>query len=598
MAISKFSDFFDKQNKVLGHPSALYTLFFTEMWERFSYYGMRAILVLFLITSLDATVIDAITGDTIANPGWGWTRKEAMLLYALYTGLVYCAPLLGGVIADKILGYRSAVLIGGLTMAAGHLCMGLGDLSFMHSVKELTMYGGLGLLIIGNGFFKPNISSMVGQMYSDEVKKDGAYTIFYMGINAGAFLGIALCGYLGEKFGFPYGFGLATVFMLAGSFQFMFAKSLFGGLGAKPEKTVKTAESEKAKASSSSRLVTWSIVGVVLGVIVWLLGAQIEGLQNTETTLSTINTVLMPSFIMGVVAFVIGYVMTDPSLTKVEFQRLIAILIFTSFTIVFFWAFEQAGGSMTIFAKDYTNRVLSGSAAQVFRVINTVLHLGAMGMVTFVLYLLCKATWKQIPVSNIILLGLFATVWALVIWMLMREFSVETNEITSSWFQILNSFFIITFAPLFTRVWDSGFLRAGPYKFAFGLVLLGVGFACLAVGASDIPVGAKTASVSMVWLILAYFFHTLGELSLSPVGLTYVSKLAPVRMLGLMFGVFFIAYFVSSWLAGMTGSYIDPIVENKGISYFFWVFAIIPWFCALFLIGGKGKITQLMNGID
>ena len=182
--------------------------------------------------------------------------------------------------------------------------------------------------------------------------------------------------------------------------------------------------------------------------------------------------------------------------------------------------------------------------------------------------------------------------------MLYREFSVQQSEITSSWFQILNSFFIITFAPLFSRMWDSGFLRAGPYKFALGLVLLGVGFACLAIGSSDIPVGAKTASVSMVWLILAYFFHTFGELSLSPVGLTYVSKLAPVRMLGLMFGVFFIAYFVSSWLAGMTGSYIDPIVEHKGISYFFWVFAIIPWVSALFMIAGKGTITKLMNGID
>jgi POT family proton-dependent oligopeptide transporter len=185
----------------------------------------------------------------------------------------------------------------------------------------------------------------------------------------------------------------------------------------------------------------------------------------------------------------------------------------------------------------------------VFKIINAILHVGAMGMVSFVLYLLFNATFKQIPTSNMILLGLFACVWALVIWMLYRE-------------------------------------------------LLGVGFACLAIGSSDIPVGAKTASVSMVWLILAYFFHTFGELSLSPVGLTYVSKLAPVRMLGLMFGVFFIAYFVSSWLAGMTGSYIDPIVEHKGISYFFWVFAIIPWVSALFMIAGKGTITKLMNGID
>ena len=601
MAATKFTEFFEKQNKVLGHPSALYTLFFTEMWERFSYYGMRVIFVLFLITGLDATVIDQVTGNEIANPGWGWTKKEAMLLYALYTGLVYFAPIIGGVIADKILGNRVAVLIGGLVMAGGHLCMGLGDIHALDAFKEVAMYMGLGLLIVGNGFFKPNISSMVGQLYADDVKKDGAYTIFYMGINAGAFLGITLCGYIGEKFSWTYGFGLATIFMLAGSFQFMFAKKLFGGLGDKPVHSKDaTAEifADNKSNQKNQRLLTWVGIGAALAVGVWLAGKGITGLHKTDSTLSIINTILMPSFIIGAVTAIIGFIMSDPKLTKVEFQRIIAILIFTLFTIVFFWAFEQAGGSMTIFAKDYTNRVISGQSALLFKIINSLIHLGAMGMITFVLYKLFVASFNEIPISSLILGFLFAGVWCLIGWVLYREFTVDTNEVTASWFQILNSFFIITFAPLFTKVWDTGFLKAGPHKYALGLILMGVGFSALAMGASGIEVGAKTASVSMIWLIIAYFFHTLGELSLSPVGLTYVSKLAPTRMISLMFGVFFIAYFIASWLAGMTGSVMDGIVAEKGISYFFWIFAIIPFASAFLLVLAKGPITKLMNGIE
>ena len=212
------------QKTILGHPSGLFTLFFTEMWERFSYYGMRAILVLFLISSID-------------NQGWGWDRADALELYALYTGLVYVTPIFGGLIADRLIGYRKAIVAGALLMTLGHAAMAL-ELFY-----DFYLYVGLVLLIIGNGLFKPNISSIVGQMYKDEGKiKDAAYTIFYMGINAGAFLGILLCGYIGENINWHLGFGLAGIFMLFGMLQFQFGQNIFGNIGLEPIKQKKYVE--------------------------------------------------------------------------------------------------------------------------------------------------------------------------------------------------------------------------------------------------------------------------------------------------------------------------------------------------------------------
>ena len=206
------------QKVIFDHPSGLFVLFFTEMWERFSYYGMRAILVLFLTSS-------------IMNEGWGWERADALELYALYTGLVYLTPLIGGILADKYFGYRNATVMGALIMALGHGSMALEYFS------DSFFFLGIALLIIGNGLFKPNISSIVGQLYKDDdIRKDGAYTIFYMGINCGAFLGILLCGYLGETIGWHWGFGVAGIFMFFGMLQFYFAQNIFGSIGLKPEK--------------------------------------------------------------------------------------------------------------------------------------------------------------------------------------------------------------------------------------------------------------------------------------------------------------------------------------------------------------------------
>jgi len=499
--------------EVLSHPAGLFILFFTEMWERFSYYGMRALLVLFLVTAID-------------GGGWGWSRENAALLYGVYTGLVYLTPLIGGWIADRFTGFKAAVVIGALLMTLGHASLAFETV--------FTFYLGLVLLIIGNGMFKPNISSMVGGLYKDDSKKDGAYTIFYMGINAGAFLGIMLCGYVGETVGWPWGFGLAGVFMFFGLLQFYFAQAVFGENGAKPAKVNK----------------------------------------------------LEPNYV------------ADKKLTVVEKDRLLVIGILSLFVIIFWWAFEQAGSSMTIFAKDYTQRVLTGSSATIYIWANFFLTVVPIIVVTWVLALLFKQTFKVIPLSNMFLGLSFALIWGIVVWKVYSEFSSSNQiEVPASWFGILNSFFIITLAPLFSKLWETKYNPSGPVKFALGLMLAGIGFAFLALGAQGIESGASTASVSMFWLIAAYFFHTVGEICLSPVGLSYVSKLTPKRLLGMMFGVWFLANFFANLIGGWTASYIDAINEAVGLSGFFLVFTAIPIGAGLVMLLISPFLKKRMHGI-
>ena len=509
------------QRTILSHPLGLFVLFFTEMWERFSYYGMRAILVLFLTSS-------------IMNDGWAWSNEDALELYALYTGLVYLTPILGGFLADKFLGYRNATVLGAFIMTLGHASMALE--TFTHSF----FYLGLILLIVGNGFFKPNISSIVGQLYKDgDKRKDGGYTIFYMGINAGAFLGILLCGYIGEKVGWHLGFGLAGIFMFLGMLQFWFAQKIFGTIGLTPKK---------------------------------IAAANTAGTTVSAKTLGA------------------GF-------TKIEIDRLFVIVVFSIFTIFFWWAFEQAGESMTIFAKDFTQRTLEGDASMIFKMANTIITLVPMVILTLVLYGLFRKMIGHYLLSNVFLGASFLIIWGIVIWMIQREFSSTATEIPASWFSVLNSLFIILLAPLFSKVWASKLNPSGPVKFAIGLILLGVGFAFLAVGAMGIPMGAETASVSIIWLILAYLFHTMGELCVSPVGLSYVSKLAPVKLVGLMFGFWFVCSAVANFLGGKTGSYIDKISEAYGLSNFFLIFFAIPVVAGILMILLRPILIRKMHGI-
>jgi len=281
----------------------------------------------------------------------------------------------------------------------------------------------------------------------------------------------------------------------------------------------------------------------------------------------------------------------------VERDRLMVIGILAFFTIFFWMAFEQAGGSMTIFAKDYTNRVLTGGAADTFRWFNTILTITPLAIVTWVLISLFRKTFGKYAISNIFLGSSFVIIWAVALWMLNNEFNAESSEVPASWFGILNSFFIIAFAPLFSKIWESKYNPPATVKFGLGLILLGLGFGVLAFGAANIPSGAVTASVSMIWLVLAYLMHTLGELTLSPVGLSYVSKLAPARLVGLMFGVWFGATAIANYLAGWSGSLIDQITEMYSMSTFFLIYTGLPIGAGLVLMMLTPMIKKKMHGI-
>jgi len=526
----KFGGSAENQKTVLGHPSGLFVLFFTEMWERFSYYGMRALLVLFLVS-------------TIIDGGWEWSRADALVLYGWYTGLVYLTPIIGGFIADKFMGYRRAVVLGAFIMTLGHASMAL------EGITSVFFYAGLSCLIIGNGFFKPNISSMVGQLYKTQGKeKDGGYTIFYMGINAGAFLGILLCGYIGENIGWHYGFGLAGVFMFLGMLQFYFTQNIFGKIGLSPKQSEDFEE---------------------------VIEHSVEKLEDN-----------------------IEEVIEEAENSKVVRDRMFVIGVFSLFVVFFWWAFEQAGGSMTVFAADYTDRALVGSAAMTFKIVNTIITVVPMLVITYVLAMLFKQTFSKYALANILLGLSFVIIWAIVIWMLNREFQSDATEVPASWFSVLNSLFIILFAPLFSKLWESKLNPSGPVKFAIGLLLVGLGFGILAYGAAGIPDGAKTASVSLIFLVGAYFLHTMGELCVSPVGLSYVSKLAPVKLVSLMFGIWFTANFFANLLGGFTGSYIDPISEEYGLSNFFLIFTVIPIAAAVIMLLLAPMLKRKMHGIE
>jgi POT family proton-dependent oligopeptide transporter len=403
-----------------------------------------------------------------------------------------------------------------------------------------AFYMGCILLIAGNGLFKPNISSIVGQLYPEgkesEGIKDAGYTIFYMGINVGAFLGILLCGYLGEKIGWHYGFGLAGIFMLFGTIQFLFARKYFKQIGEKPQKTE---------------------------------------IQQADKR----------------------------ALTRIEKDRLIVVGILSFFTIFFWFAFEQAGSSMNIFARDYTQRTFNTErAGTIFNIVNTVIALIPVLILTWLWYNLLRKIGREYPLTvSAVTISLIA-LWALVIWMLNREYNASVTEVTASWFQTLNSLFIVLFAPIISAIWKK--LSATKYnptaavKFALALFLLGVGFLMLVIGSSQIPQGAMTAQVSMSWLCFAYLFHTLGELCLSPVGLSYVSKLAPQKLVGMMFGIWFVATFVANFLAGQTASFMDSISSETSLADFFKIFVAVPFAAGIVILLLNKFLHKKMHGIQ
>ena len=578
------------KDKVIGHPAGLFVLFFTEMWERFSFYGMRILLVLFLTAPLIGN-----------NPGWEWPREHALSLIGTYASLLYLTPIVGGWVADKITGYKWAVVIGCFIMMLGHAAMVF--------ETQFTLYLGLALLVIGTGFFKPNITSMISEMYKGkESKKDGAYTIFYMGVNAGAFFGMMLCGYLAENIGWSWGFGLAGIFMFLGMLQFWLAKDLFGSIGEKPSKKNEpkqsqisnTIEPSKEQLNPFTSLDKILIMLSALGGILYLFNDPMSKIGNINildfkiggydgATITIISALIF--FLYLIITRISRY-------TKIVRDKIIAVSIFGIFTVFFFAAFEQSLGSMTIFARDYTSRALSGSSAMIFKVIDLILTVGPLAIITWVLYLLFQKTYAKIPYSNIILAIAFITLWGIVIWKINREFSKDATEVGASWFGILNSFFIITLAPLFSKWWESKANPSAAMKYGLGLILLGLGFGVLVLGTTGIDQGAKTASVSMFFLIFAYLFHTMGELCISPVGLSYLSKLVPGRMIGFMFGIWYLAIAIGQKTAGTMGGMIDKITEAYSLSTFFLIFTLVPITVGLISIVLNPLLKKLMHGVQ
>lgn len=572
--------------EVMGHPSQLFVLFFTEMWERFSYYGMRALLVMFFTASL-------------MDHGWGWPREHAYAIFGTYTSLVYLSCLLGGYMADKKIGYRYAVLVGALLMTLGHGCMAIETPFFI--------YSGLTLLVFGSGFFKPNMTSIISEMYKDyPEKKDGAYTIFYMGVNAGAFLGILLCGYLGEQVGWSIGFGLAGIFMLFGLLQFWFAQDIFGNIGLKPESKNISNELEEGETEYNHFTpvqIILSALSAILG-LVWIFNDPISKISNGEKNIVGFldgvigdysgSTVLI---FTALFMFLAVLAMRLAKYAPIVRDRMIAVIFF-AFVTVFFWAlFEQAPASLTIFAKDYTARGLDGGYAMTFKIINTLITVIPLGIITYVLFVLFKKTFEKYALSNIILSISFVIIWAIALWMLYTEFQKDSTEIPASWFGILNSLYIITFAPLFSKWWESKYNPNANMKYAIGMLFLGLGMAVVAIGSAGIAPGAETAAVSIFWLVLVYLFHTLGELCVSPVALSYVSKLVPGRMIAFMFGMWYIAVAIGMKLAGIFGEMSESVAEEHGLSYFFWILTAIAVVLAILSALLYPVIRKLMHGV-
>ena len=590
------------KNPVLGHPAGLFVLFFTEMWERFSFYGMRSLLILFLTAS-------AMDG------GWEWSRENASSLFGSYVGLVYLSTMLGGYFADKVIGFRWAVVVGACLMTLGHASMAV--------ETEFSIYLGLVLLVFGNGFFKPNMVSIISEMYKDRPgKKDGAYTLFYMGVNAGAFFGILLCGYLGEKVGWSYGFGLAGIFMFFGMLQFWLSQNIFGDIGLKPNKEskakIEVSDSDKRNPFSPIQLGLIAIMAS-LGLL-WILNAPVSKISDGKIDVFGFlgqngNSI---AILTALILFIGLLIYRFTQYSKITREKLMAVTFF-AFLTIFFWAiFEQSPNSLTIFAADYTNRVLEGNWSLTFLVVNSLITVLPLAIITWVLALLFKQTFKKYTLAAFILSSSFVIIWTIALWMLAKDYytsgylslsdetlqflkiekvTIPLTEVPATWFSTLNSLFIISLAPLFSKWWESKYNPSANFKYGIGMGLLGLGMACVAFGANDIAPGAKTASASMIWLILVYLFHTMAELCISPVGLSNVSKLVPARMIAFMFGVWYLAVAIGMKGAGMFGENIDKIADEHGLSYFFWMLTLISIMVGLFAIVMSPVIKRLMHGI-
>ena len=453
----------------LGHPISLSTLFFTELWERFSYYGMRALLVLFMV-------------DEVQKGGMGMDDEMATSIYGLYTAFVYLACLPGGWIADRLLGARKAVWVGGLIIAAGHFALAV--------PSQSAFFVGLLLVIIGTGFLKPNVSAMVGQLYPEGgARRDAGFTLFYMGINIGAFLGPLICSYLGENVNWHIGFGAAGIGMLLGVIQYWVTSHRLGNTGLLA--THPRASNESTQGMDRA----WYPVIGFFAVLTIVVALTFSGILKVNALTLAQNTTYV---IVGLAVAFFVYIFTFGKLSPTEFRQTLVIVVLFIASAVFWSGFEQAGSSLNLFAERHTNRLAFGF------------------------------------------------------------------EIPSGWFQSLNPFYIVVFAPVFASLWISLAKRqldpSMPAKFALGLLLLGLGFLLMVGAAKWVTAGNQAAPY---WLILTYLLHTMGELCVSPVGLSSVTKLAPKRFVGQMMGIWFLATSLGNLIAGLMAGRFNPEAINE-----------------------------------
>ncbi|MFL6253621.1 MAG: peptide MFS transporter [Pyrinomonadaceae bacterium] len=455
-----------------GHPRGLSTLFFTEMWERFSYYGLRPLLVLFMSAAL-------------AEGGFGFERGQASAIVGIYGASVYLASLPGGWIADRLLGLRRAILYGAICISAGHISIGLSAFAG----GKLTFFLGLILIVCGTGLLKPNISAIVGDLYPEGgARRDAGFSIFYMGINVGAFFGQIITGFLGEKFGWHFGFGAAGVGMLIGLTLFATrARKTLGDLGTRPtldpDPVVQARKEKQIKLVLGTGVAILALVIILTALGVITLDAQAIGESMTYVLLA-----------LAVIFF--GYIFAAGGLDGDEKKRVVVIAVLFVFASVFWSAFEQAPTSLNLFAKDFTHRTVFG--------------------------------------------------W----------------EVPATWFQSINSLFIFLLAPFFAALWTKlgarGRDMSSPAKFSLGLLFAGFGFLVM-VPAANIVAGSNGAvKVAAWWLVGSYFFQTVGELCLSPVGLSSMTKLSPRRYVGQMMGIWFMASAIGNLIGGLVGRFVDP----------------------------------------
>jgi proton-dependent oligopeptide transporter, POT family len=444
-----------------GHPRALSTLFFTEMWERFTFYGLRALLVLFLV-------------DAVESGGYGFDDKTATAIYGLYTAAVFMAALPGGWIADRLIGAQRAVMIGGALMTLGSLLLTI------PGPREI-FFGGLLVIILGVGLLKPNVSTLVADLYPEGGgRRDAGFTIFYMGINLGAFIGPLIAGWLAQRYGWRVGFLAAAVGLPFGLLQFWLSRHLFNGAGAQPNRN----DGGAGLAADWRRL--WIALGVFAAVAAVLFSGAIH--LDPERLAQGAAYVLV-----GMAALYFLYLFFGAGLDPVERRRMVVVLVMFLGIASFWSGYEQAGSSLNLFAKRYVDR------------------------------------------------------------------TIGDFEIPAGWFQSVQPAFVILFAPVFSALWVQLARRqmdpAAPLKFAFGLLLMGLGFLFM-VAAAELVAGGASAPAHL--LILTYLLTVFGELCVSPVGLSTVTKLAPARLVGQMMGVWFLGSSLGKLMAGLIAGGFDP----------------------------------------